>query len=429
MINLYFYLDMRYPHSDGSGSLKIAFCHNRKVVYESLGIFLQKDEWDAEKQQVVKRPDKKFQNVIIKKRMAECTLALQRISLRGDIDTLSAKQIIKMVSRGTDTADDSEDADYVLPVFNEYITLTTKPNTTASYRQALKNLKEFEKDIDSLRFKDINVAWLRKYQQWLIEERGMEVNGANVYLRNLRTVFNYALNNQYTKAMYPFRAIDMTTTEPDKRTIPWEKFLEWVSLPMEDFRQFYRDLFMLSFYLCGIRPVDLLMVKKSQVVDGRLVYWPEKLNGRTKLSIKIEPEAWEIIHKYEGKEHLINVMDSRSDYRSFCAHWNKALKAIGTDVYTPTECTNGKIYQIVKHVGVVPYITPYYARGCWATYAYNILDVPMDTISQGLGHKSGLRVTNLYVKRDNDRVDRANRALIDRLKKDLEEYKKNNNIA
>ena len=44
----------------------------------------------------------------------------------------------------------------------------------------------------------------------------------------------------------------------------------------------------------------------------------------------------------------------------------------------------------------------------------------MDIISQGLGHKSGLRVTNFYVKRDERKVDAVNRQLIDRIKADIE---------
>ena len=421
-MNLYLYLDMRTPHANGAGSLKMAVRHNGKTVYQPLGIYITKEEWDATKQQVVTRPDKKFLNVIIKKRMAEGTLALQRIMLRRDADTLDAKTILQMVVRGTDTADSPEDGDYVLPVYNEYITLAKKPNTAASYRSSLNNLKEFEPDIDTLRFKDINVAWLRRYQAWL-SDRGMEVNGANVYLRNMRTVFNFALKNRYTIARYPFKDIDMTTTEPDKTEIKWEKFLEWVSKPMDDNRGFYRELFMLSFYLCGIRPIDLLTVKKDQVQDGRLVYWPEKLNGRTKLSVKIEPEAWEIIKKYEGKDHLLRILDDRTDYKSFMQHWNKALKAIGDDLYTPTRCGNGKVYQLIKHVGIVPYITVYYARTCWGSYAYNLLDAPIDVIAQAYGHKSGPRVTNFYVKRSNEKVDLVNRALIDRLKSDLAERK------
>lgn len=423
-MNLYLYLDMRTPHANGAGSLKIALRHNKKTVYNPLGIYITPDEWDGYKQQVVQRPDKKFLNVIIKKRMAEGTLALQRIMLRRDVDELTAKQILGMVVRGTDTADDPESEEYVLPVYNEYIALAKKPNTAASYRASLKSVVEFEPNIDTLRFKDINVAWLRKYQNWLTEDKEMEVNGANVYLRNLRTVFNYAINNKYTFARYPFKDIDMSTTEPDKRFIPWDKFLEWLTFPVGDYRGFYRDLFMLSFYLCGIRPIDLLNVKREQVVEGRLVYWPEKLNGKKKLSIKIEPEAWEIIHKYQGKEHLIEIMDSRSDYKAFCQHWNRALKAIGTTEFVPRTAKKGLKYVIAKHNGVVPYITAYYARASWASFAYNKLDIPMDIISQALGHNNGKMVTNFYVKRGEEKVDKANRQLIDMLNEAVKNFTK-----
>ena len=352
------------------------------------------------------------------------TLALNRIMLRDDYEDMSAHEIMRMFVRGVDTVDHPDETDYIIPVYNEYIATCKKTSTAASYKSSLRNLIEYARDIDTLRFKDISVSWLRKYQKWLLEDRGMEVNGANVYLRNLRTIFNYAIRNEFTKARYPFKDIDMSTTEPDKKEVTWDKFLEWASKPMGDNREFYRDLFMLSFYLCGIRPVDLLNVKRDQVENGRLVYWPEKLNGRTKLSIRIEPEAWEIIRRYEGKEHLLNILDDRGDYRAFMQHWNKALKAIGTDIYTPTRCGNGKVYQLIKHDGIIPFITIYYARYCWASFAYNVLDIPMDTISQALGHKSGLKVTNFYVKRSNDKVDQANRAMIDRLKRDLAEFHK-----
>jgi len=422
MANLYLYLDKRTPHKDGSGSLKVAVTHKRQTVYHPLEIYIRPEEWDADHQQVVVRPDKKFLNVLLKKRMAEMTLALQRILLRDDAETFTAKDILVMIVRGTDTADRPEDTDYVLPVYNEYITACAKSTTSSSYRTSLNNLKEFEGNIDSLRFKDMNVAWLRRYQHWLLDTRKMSVNGANVYLRNLRTIFNYALKNEYTKARYPFKDVDMSTTEPDKMDIPWEKFVEWVAKPMTDGRAFYRDLFMLSFYLCGIRPVDLLNVKRSQIQGGRLVYWPEKLNGRTKLSIKIEPEAKAIIDRYAGREYMLDVLEKRGDYKSFMQHWNKALKAVGEDQYEEKLCGNGKVYRIVKHVGIIPNIRTYYARILWSTYAYNELDIPIDTISQGLGHKNGLRVTNFYVKRNNERVDRANRDIIDMLNRSLSEF-------
>ena len=414
---------MRRPHMDGRGSLKIAVQHRRKAAYKPLDIYLLPEEWDGSKNQIIGRPDKKFLNIEIRTLFAKMTVGLERVMRRGDFEAMEAKDIIEMVGRGTDCVDEPGDLDYVIPVYNEYITLCRKTNTANTYKYSLKNLTEYcDTEIDSLRFKDITGAWLRKYQNWLLDVKGMEVNGANVYLRNLRTIFNYAINNCFTKARYPFKDIDMSTTEPDKRLIPYETFLEWATFPLKDGRAFYRDMFMLSFYLCGIRPVDLLHVKKSQVEDGRLVYFPEKLNGRTRLSIKIEPEAWEIINKYAGKEYLIDALESRTDYKEFCKHWNRAIRAVGEDIYEKKVGRKGKEYQVVKHKGIIPYMTVYYARTCFATYMYNIMDTPMDTISQALGHKSGLKVTNFYVKRDTSRVDKANRDLIDRITQDMKEF-------
>ena len=423
---------MRRPQKkDGRGTLKIALQHKHKVGYKTLDVHLLPSEWDASKLQVIGRPDKKFLNVEIRKTFADMATALTRVEIRRDFVFLEAKDIVDMIARGADTVDEPCDLDFVIPVYNEYIMLCRKTNTAQTYKTSLNNLIEYcAGEIDTLRFKDITGAWLRKYQNWLLAPKnekfpnlggkGMEVNGANVYLRNLRTIFNYAINNDFTKARYPFKDIDMSTTEPDKRMVDYDKFLEWATIPMPDYRDFYRDLFMLSFYLCGIRPVDLLHVKKSQVENNRLVYYPEKLNGRTKLSIKIEPEAWELIKKYEGEEYLINIMESRTDYRTFSKHWNAAIKAIGVDEFGQKKGRGGQTYTTVKHNGIVPYMTIYYARTLWASYAYNVLDVPMDTISQALGHKNGLRVTNFYVKRDNSRVDKANRDLIDRLKADMQ---------
>ena len=91
MANLYLYLDKRTPHKDGSGSLKVAITHKHQTVYHPLETYIKPNEWDADHQQVVERPDKKFLNVILKKRMAEMTLAMNRLLARNDAETLTAK--------------------------------------------------------------------------------------------------------------------------------------------------------------------------------------------------------------------------------------------------------------------------------------------------------------------------------------------------
>ena len=59
-----------------------------------------------------------------------------------------------------------------------------------------------------------------------------------------------------------------------------------------------------------------------------------------------------------------------------------------------------------------PKLTTYYARHSWASIASS-LDIPIETISAGLGHEYGNRITAIYINYDYRKVDLANRKVID----------------
>lgn len=54
----------------------------------------------------------------------------------------------------------------------------------------------------------------------------------------------------------------------------------------------------------------------------------------------------------------------------------------------------------------------HWARHTFATIAYEI-GIPTDTIADCLGHKSAHRITEIYIKKDLNKVDEANRKVID----------------
>jgi hypothetical protein len=41
------------------------------------------------------------------------------------------------------------------------------------------------------------------------------------------------------------------------------------------------------------------------------------------------------------------------------------------------------------------------------------LDIPKDTISESLGHRHGAHITGIYIRYSTDKIDAANRAVID----------------
>ena len=162
---------------------------------------------------------------------------------------------------------------------------------------------------------------------------------------------------------------------------------------------------MLMFYLIGINGADLFMAKPNQVRNGRLEYKRAK-TGKL-YSVLIQPEAQEIIDRYKGKNYLIDVMDTCSSHKGFLRRMGEALKGIGE----------------VKRVGrggrkvrkpLFDEISSYWSRHTWATIAAE-LDIPIDTISEALGHEHGCSTTRIYVDFNQKKVDDANRTVIDHI--------------
>ena len=278
-----------------------------------------------------------------------------------------------------------------------------KPGTREVYDRSVKALTAFDASIDERSFNDINRAYLERFERHCRDT--MTINSIAILLRNIRTVFNKAIDDGKTD-FYPFRAFKIKQEETRKRAFTAEQ-LAWILnlLPLPGYEE-ARDIFMLSFYLIGINLADLLAAKKTSVKNGYLNYRRAK-TGRL-YSVKIEPEAADLIRKYAGKSHLVNGLERYATENSYLSKINKRLKYLG--------CPRGKRGKILGE-GQFPDLSTYWARHTWATIAYEI-GVPVDIIGQALGHSDKSHsVTFIYIREDQGKVDEANRRVIDYVKK------------
>jgi integrase len=156
-----------------------------------------------------------------------------------------------------------------------------------------------------------------------------------------------------------------------------------------------------TLYLCGINLADLVEIK--EIKNGRIEYHRRKTNKL--YSIKVEPEAMEIINRNKGNEYLLNIKEIYSDYRSFNSKLNKMLKKFG-----PVEVVNKKGKKTCTQM--FPNISIYWARHSWASVAAGI-GISDEVISQALGHSTTNPTTAIYINRNRDKIDEANRKVID----------------
>ena len=408
MAKITFYHDTR--SGNGEFPLKLRITHHSKAVHINLDIKLAPEQWDGEK--IINHKAEKTLNEFITTRKTLAESALFKYGLTNSIDKLSANDLKIIIESGGETATKSDGHNF-LKYYESKQESAKKNNTRLSYDSAIKRMKLYDPALHTRTFEDIDEDYIRKMDEaW--EKAGLTTNSRAVYMRNIRAVFNDAIDDGLTTA-YPFRRFSIKKAPTKKRNLSLDELRALRDYPIvNDFQQKYRDLFMLCFYLRGINMVDLLGLTKENIRAGRINYVRAK-TGKF-YSVKIEPEAKVILSRYKGTQYLIDVCDGAKDekqfegkYKGFLQRMDRNLKKIGPYV---RKGLGGK-----KHITpLVKGLSQYWCRHTSATLMAQ-MGYSNEIIACSLGHEFGIKTTNIYIEYKQSDVDAANRALIDHVNK------------
>lgn len=372
MVSAKLTLDKRVRKKDGTFPVKITISHGASSAHISLGISLHPAEWDA----VRCRPTgtAKHLQPYTAQRLAEVQTAMLQINGKR---AMTARQLRDAILQHL--------APNEKPTFGQWYEQFTQSHenarTRAIYSATLHLIKLFDPTAYKANFEEITKSWLDNFFASLAQ-RSPSVNARNIHLRNIRAVFNSAIDNDITAA-YPFRRMQIKPTPTAKRSLPVDELRRIINIRP---RSRHVDCFLLSIYLVGINPVDLLTLTHDTIVDGRIIYTRHKTHKL--YNIYIQPEAREIMERHRGEKLLLDFAEHCSSYRHFTNRCNEHLRTL--------------------HQGT----TLYWARHTWATLAAD-LDIPDDTISLALGHSARNATTDIYIRRNLQKVDDANRRVLD----------------
>ncbi|MDL2223105.1 site-specific integrase [Bacteroidales bacterium OttesenSCG-928-M11] len=393
-----FYLDKRSKRKDGSSPLKLGITHKQTSALISTSVFLTPEQWDKDKDRVVNHPRKQSLNNYLTRFSLDVETELLNLQLER-LGRLNASAIKKEIMKRINPEEEKETIGLFEQRFIEYIQSKSKKSTRELYESTFKKITNFVDDIHTLKFEDITVGWLKSFDKHL-ENSVTSINGRAIHFRNLRAVFNEAIDDDVI-THYPFRKFKIKHERTAKRSLTIGELSKFKNYSVEPHQEQYQDLFMLLFYLIGINIIDLCYAKKTDVVNGRLEYKRSK-TGRM-YSIKILPETQKIIDKYSGETYLLNIMERYSNYKDFAHRFNKNLKEIG---FVEVKKHGKKIRE-----AAFPKLSTYWTRHTWATIAWS-LDISKDTIAAALGH-GGNTVTDIYINIDNKKIDEANEKVVD----------------
>lgn len=121
------------------------------------------------------------------------------------------------------------------------------------------------KEMDS----DLIVA----YEAYL-ESKGICPNGSSFYMRNLRAVYNRAVEKELTPQQHPFKHVYTGIGKTIKRAIPLQEIrqIKEADLTLNPTLEYARDLFLFSLYTRGMSFVDIAFLKKKDLNNGILSY-------------------------------------------------------------------------------------------------------------------------------------------------------------
>ena len=402
-------MDTRAVKSDEPAPLKVAITKKRQAAYISLGVKLTKEQWDAKKQRIIEAPNKLRLENYIKNKMMEIENAIMELQTKGELTKQTATQIKNKVVAYLDPEVNKKDL--FINRYIVYMNSRSAQRTKEIYATTLKKMRDFDSKVDTYAFEDISKDWLKQLDSELIKQ-GLRKNSRNIHFRNIRAVFNDAIDNEVT-THYPMRTFDINPEQTEKRSFSVEELRTLFNYEVEPWQQKYLDYFKLTFFLIGINPADILGCTDDNVVDGRLIYRRKK-TGRL-YSIRIEPEALTIINKYRGTSRLVNFSERMKSYKQFVCKANKGLKTIGPSSKVKNENKKPHDFQKeyhVRHEGIFPSISLYWARHSWATIAFSI-GIPEEIIAEALGHSHGNRTTAIYIDKSVANIDAANRKVLD----------------
>lgn len=229
---------------------------------------------------------------------------------------------------------------------------------------------------------------------------GLCPNTTSFYLRNLRAIYNRAVEQQLMPQRNPFKYVYTGIDKTVKRAVPIAVILRLKQLDLvaEPSLDLVRDLFLFSFYTRGMSFVDMAFLRRSDLRQGVLTYRRRKTNQQ--LLIRWDPLMQAIVDKHarESSPYLLPIIqhpekDTWKQYQTMSHYVNRKLKQLG------------------ERVGMTIPLTTYVARHSWATIAKE-KNIPLSIISEAMGHDSE-RTTRIYLATlDLSGVDNANQLIL-----------------
>ena len=377
------------------GGIYFQIIHSRVVRQMNTEYKVFAEEWNAESESIVIKESRSNFLLGIQERLSWDVARLEKVVRTLEIERrrFTADDVISMFHKQTK---ESSFFNFMHGVIAQLKQLG-KIRTSETYTATLKSFMAFRESQD-VPLDGISSDMMLLYEAHL-KARDVRMNTISFYMRNLRAVYNRAVEKGLTPQNKPFRHVYTGVDKTIKRAIPIKeiKALKELDLSLKPSLNFARDMFMFSFYTRGMSFIDMAYLKKSDLQNGILTYRRRKTGQQ--LSIKWEKCMEDIVSKYAQNQtdYLLPIIKETVNERR---QYDNALHLV-----------NYHLKDLSSLLKLQRPLTMYVARHSWASAA-KAKNIPLSVISEGMGHDSEATTQIYLASLETSVVDKANKMIL-----------------
>lgn len=401
-----------HKKQDGTWNVKICVNHQSKARYIETNSFVTKSQLDTKGKLKQSYVDRHFSS-----KLSEYRDAITRLGSK--INFMTVENVREFLQIGGDEVKNID----IIKEFSLKISSLKNENKipqSYTYTSVMNHLMDYtgDKELNAML---VSPGFLIGFEKYLRQDKtivrntksggstellmpGIKPNGIINYMSYFRTLFgevqkkyNNPNLNVFPLPVNPFDYYDFPkATVSNKRNLTLEKVVSIYKMSPDGFwENIARDLFMLSFYLCGMNPKDMYVYLTSDI-SGDLEYARSKVKNNRKdggvTNILIPEEADLIISKYAGmiQERYVNNLSLN---QALSKGWSRLSKKLGF------KCTM------------------YYARHSFSNIARQVCKFSKDDVSFALNHKYGSNITEVYLDPDWTVVHKVQMGVLEKFRK------------
>ena len=370
------------PNKEGLYPVTIRITAQRSSAFIYTNEYIPQENWEKDGEGKIKGTGKHI--AARNHRINKMYLAIESFILKNDLYDrgLTGGEIKELYLKGNQKKRGAKFFEFAETVAEEY-KKDQKFNEYGTFNSQMKFFKKFAGE--SLTFEKITPKLLRKFQRWLKLVREVSPRTITDYLITIRLVYNRAIRAELVERKhYPFgkEGVRVQVTPTLKIGLNREELtlLEACSLDNTiPSRWHARNIWLFSFYLAGSRFTDVITLKKSDIIDGRIPFVMSK--NQKPINLKLPQKAKTIADHYlkehnQGK-YLFPDMDRTVMNSKF--EERRRIRSINRNI-------NRQLENLANQLGISKRVSMHIARHTFGNLAGG--NVPPQILQKLFNHES-----------------------------------------